>query len=577
MPPVVAVALRLEVVAHQIDAGVLEVARLADGHPTRERAGAVERHVGEALGPLHPHDDEVGLRVRGVREEDVLVQELRRRDDVDELGVAAAVGRRVRRLRVLGGIVEGAAGHVRRHVERMLRVLAVHREGAVGVELGDLAERERERRAHRRSGIPGEPGARHRADEAPGRRLLDAVVAVAVADADVLAAEGPDRRDLLVRGVVAAGLDGQGRGAAPGADRLVGLDHAAAERRALGELEHLPLGQQVGLGDARGRSGHAGTGDDGRRRLDGDGGAVFHRDELHEGRAHRVAAEGVDGDVVGGPGRGRQEERGAGHRALAAPIGVDVVRDHGGGGGEVERLSEARAVRRRVRRAERGGDAGRTVEVEARERRAGDVVEEEDGYLAGGDLPAGDRRVLDVLTRPRGDERERRGVEGLAAVVDREGHRGRPGVGHERGEARARVPEDAVGGDGVVLAADVALVFDRAGARRHAAGGRAPLVGGARGEDVAVAVDQGVQIARAVRPGAVAADARRVEAAERGAGATAARRAGSPAAGGRRGEARLPRGAAPCRVMDADGDEDEADRDQRTVHVAPGVAREGNG
>src|SRR5439155_990692 len=107
-------------------------ARAAEGLPAGEVAHAIEAYVGEAARALRADDDEVGLRVRRVGEEDVGREELGGRDDVDELGIAAAGGRDV-----------AAAGHVRGDVERVQVVLALDDEGAGGFELGDLASVER--------------------------------------------------------------------------------------------------------------------------------------------------------------------------------------------------------------------------------------------------------------------------------------------------------------------------------------------------------------------------------------------------------------------------------------------------
>ncbi len=91
-----------------------------------------------------------------------------------------------------------------------------------------------------------------------------------------------------------------------------------------------------------------------------------------------------------------------------------------------------------------------------------------------------------------------RGVEHLAAEVDLRVTGELQVLATKASEAGAPALEDDVGRHGVVLAADVALVGDRALARGHAARWATALIRRAGAEDVAVAVDQRVQIARAV-------------------------------------------------------------------------------
>ena len=74
-----------------------------------------------------------------------------------------------------------------------------------------------------------------------------------------------------------------------------------------------------------------------------------------------------------------------------------------------------------------------------------------------------------------------------------------PRIGDERGEARPVGARDDVGVDGVVVAADGALVLLGGVARRDAARRPAPLIRGAGHQDLVVAVEDAVQIGGAVR------------------------------------------------------------------------------
>jgi ABC-type Fe3+/spermidine/putrescine transport system ATPase subunit len=204
-----AVADILEIAGDELGAGPLEV--VAERFPGDERAGAVEGHVGEFAVDLAADDHEFGLGVGRVGVEDVVVLVLVDRDEVDPIRVAGAVERL-------------AAGHEGGGVERVFGVLAGDDERAGGGELGELAEHEGVGRAGRLLWEVAEESVVDGADEAPGRGLVDAGVAVAVAGGRVDVAERVDRWDLLV-GAVAV-VDGRreveaGRAAEHG-ERFVG-------------------------------------------------------------------------------------------------------------------------------------------------------------------------------------------------------------------------------------------------------------------------------------------------------------------------------------------------------------------
>ena len=249
--------------------------------------------------------------------------------------------------------------------------------------------------------------------------------------------------------------------------------------------------------------------------------------------------------------------------ALAAAVREDVVRDDRRGRGDVERVPDARPVRGGVLRGDRRGDA-RRAGGGAEPERAGEVVQEEDRDLPGGDLRVRDGRVLDRLAGPGGEDGEGRRVEGHAVEVDREGDGRGPRVGDEGREAPAVAAEDDVGDDDVVLAADVALVVDGGGAGVDAGAVRpAGLVRRAGADDLAVAVDERVQIVRAVGAGAAraAADARARDRQAAAAAAGGARAAAGP------GRDLVPGRAAPRGVQDDGQDEDETQRDKQALHV----------
>src|SRR5262249_31706481 len=88
---VVATALRLEVVANEIDARELVASAGADRLPAGDVPEAGEVHGAKLAGRrLDAHDDEVRLRIRGIGEEHVSLQVLLGRYDVDRLGIAGA-------------------------------------------------------------------------------------------------------------------------------------------------------------------------------------------------------------------------------------------------------------------------------------------------------------------------------------------------------------------------------------------------------------------------------------------------------------------------------------------------------
>src|SRR6185312_10361521 len=300
---VVAAALTGEIVANQIAPRNFVLARRADGLPAGERPGAVERDVVElVVRALLANEDEVRLRIRGIGEEDVARQVLAGRDDVDELRVAGVSER-------------GAAGHVRRDVERVLVVLALHDEGAARAHLEALAFANRRLRAGRRR-VPRELRAVDRAGDARRRRLVLAVDAIAITAVDVLASERANRRDLLVRAVARARVDVDALLLAPDADRMIGADDAAEQVFALLDAEHLALRERIGDRRLRGSPRDAGAGRDRDRRLDRHVGVVRRSDD-RDRRIERVVAEGSwrDGDVVRVPRRGREEQRRVGDLA----------------------------------------------------------------------------------------------------------------------------------------------------------------------------------------------------------------------------------------------------------------------
>src|SRR5574338_344588 len=123
MPPVVTRSVWSERSCHQVETRILELSRRIDRVPVAQRTNAIELHVGKHTVHLLPHEDQVGLRERGIGEERVAVNELIDRDYVDELGISAAVT-------VLQFLWSDsrAANHVRSDVESVVRVLALDRE-----------------------------------------------------------------------------------------------------------------------------------------------------------------------------------------------------------------------------------------------------------------------------------------------------------------------------------------------------------------------------------------------------------------------------------------------------------------
>src|SRR5262249_34938639 len=125
-------------------------------------------------------------------------------------------------------------------------------------------------------------------------------------------------------------------------------------------------------------------------------------------------------------------------------------------------------------------------------------AEEDDGHPSNRDPGGGEGVELDVLSRPRGQVGEVRRGKRLALELDLDRDRRVPGVGDEGGEAGALGVRDDVRVDGIVVAADGALVLLGAVAGLDAAVHAAALVGRAGRDDHVVAVEDLVQVGRAV-------------------------------------------------------------------------------
>jgi hypothetical protein len=129
------------------------------------------------------------------------------------------------------------------------------------------------------------------------------------------------------------------------------------------------------------------------------------------------------------------------------------------------------------------------------------VVQEEDRELTFREHASGKGSVGDRFARARGNVGHVRQRDRGPVVVEGQRDRTVPGVGDERGEAGTVGEGDAArGDDAVVVAPDRALIGRGALARGDArAAGAAALGRGTRHEDLARAVDDGVQVGRAAR------------------------------------------------------------------------------
>ena len=310
----------------QIDTHELVVATRSDRRPALEDAGALEPNVFELVALFCANDDERGLLVRRVRVERVRVQPLPRGDDVDELRVSAASHVRS------AEVASGTAGHVRGHVDGVLRILRSDDERFVH------ADRERHvvarvhlrRRARRDVRIVVESRPVLRRHDAVGHELIGRFRSLAVANADVLRPPLVERRNLLPEHVACAVVRGNERaGVSPeDARRLARKHQAAGELVGLTELKVLPFVERVGQRHFRRPALDLGAVLNRLRRDEGDLRSVLRRDDLR-GRHSDVELPAVDEHVLLGPGHDGHEQ---GRRGLVAWSAPERVHGHGRNG-----------------------------------------------------------------------------------------------------------------------------------------------------------------------------------------------------------------------------------------------------
>ena len=325
---------------------------------------------------LATHEREPRLRKRVVREEDVVVEELIGRHDVDEVRISVVdvplflVGQP----RAVIGEVDECSCHQDGGIEWVIGVLALHDEELVGHECDDLACAKCLRGVAWRRGIVGEHGAIDGADQPIGHDLPSLNPAVrppAVRDGRIFGSPLLERRDLLMENV--ARLDAVGDVGAPrsteDSDRLARLDWAPGELVGLGDLQDFAAceGPRQHL-SGRGALDPDAVGDV-RLRPHAYLGVVLGRDDLEHRLTDQPAIRrprhrpGVDSKVVRGPRRGRQEERRRREKRLRTPVGVDRVRADRRVCLDRERLGDASAVGDRIALV-RAQDARRTEDVE---------------------------------------------------------------------------------------------------------------------------------------------------------------------------------------------------------------------